>query len=807
MTRKNTPSFSLPLSFVGTYRSVRRSSRTTSAVVGAVGLSLLLATRCFPVLAETSLSVMAAPVTPVMAEEQGTGPVIQDIRVDGAQRLEPETVLSYLTLAKGDQASEEKIDASLKALYATGLFSDVGLAMDDGTLVVSIAENPIINRITYEGNDAISTEDLEKEVQIKPRLVYTLPRIQKDVQRILELYRRSGRFGAVVEPKIVQLEQNRVDVIFEITEGKHTGVRRIRFIGNDHYDESDLRSVINTRESAWWRIFSTSDFYDPDRTNYDRELLRRFYLNEGYVDFRVVSAVAELTPERDSFFLTFTVDEGPRYKFGKIDIKSDVKGLDGETLRQYLTTKEGDWYNADAAEKSIAKMTEALGDMQYAFVDITPEVERNKENLTVGLTYRIKPGQRVYIGRIDITGNNRTLDKVIRREMQLAEGDPFSTSKVNRSEQRIKDLGFFETVKVTPSEGAQPDRSNLMVEVKEKSTGEISLGAGFSTADGPLGDFSIRERNFLGRGQDMRLGATVSGVSRQFNLSFTEPYFLDRNLSAGGDVFHTTRDNQSQSSYNVTNTGFAARLGYPLTEDLRQLVSYTLRKDDISDVPANASRFIREQEGPSIMSMVGQELTYDTRDSRLEPTKGFVSRLGTDFAGIGGDHKFVRVRLGGTQYYEIVEKYVLSVGGEVGSMWGIGQNVRISDRFFLGGETLRGFEYGGVGPRDLTGGVNDALGGNRFTRGTIELTMPTFLPDDLGFKGHIFTDAGTLGNNDESPLPGENFKNEESIRASVGIGATWQSPFGPVRLDFAKALLKKDYDKTEIIHFSFGTRF
>jgi outer membrane protein insertion porin family len=800
--------FVAPLTLEAATRRRRNRSRKATAIAGLAGVSLLMVSSALPSLAEPSpFTMAAAPTTAVEQETIANGPIIKDIEVKGVQRLESETVLSYLHLSKGEAASPDKIDESLKALYATGLFSDIRLAMDDSTLIVTIVENPIVNRVTFEGEDSISKEDLEKEVQLKPRLVYTLPRVQKDVQRILDLYRRSGRFGAVVEPKLVQLDQNRVDVIFEITEGKHTGVRRIKFIGNEHFDEDDLRGVINTRESAWWRFFTTSDFYDPDRTNYDRELLRRYYLNEGYIDFRVASAVAELTPDRDAFFLTFTVEEGPRYKFGKVNIQSDIKGLDGETLRQYLTTKQGDWYNAGAAEKSIAKLTEALGDMQYAFVDITPEVDRHKDSLTVDLTYHIKQGQRVYIGRIDVQGNTRTLDKVIRREMQIAEGDPFSTSKINRSEQRIKDLGYFEDVKVTPAEGAQPDRSNLQVEVKEKSTGEIALGAGFSSTDGPLGDLSIRERNFLGRGQDVRLGATVSGVSRQFDLSFTEPYFLDRNLSAGIDIFHTMRDNQNQSSYNVTNTGFAVRLGYPLSDDLRQLFSYTLRRDEIDDVPVTASRFIRDQQGSSVMSMIGHELTYDVRDSKLEPTKGFVTRLNTDFAGLGGDHKFFRARLSGSQYYELVEHYILGLTAEGGYVFGIGQDVKITDRFFLGGDTFRGFQFGGLGPRDLTNGVNDALGGNRFSRGTIELTTPTPLPDDLGFKGHIFTDAGTLGHNDENPLPGDTFKNEENLRASVGVGVTWQSPFGPVRLDLAKAVLKEDYDKTEIVHFSFGTKF
>lgn len=733
-------------------------------------------------------------------------PVIDEIKIEGAQRLEAETVISYVTLAKGEPATPEKIDASLKALYATGLFADVKLGVQGATLVVTVMENPIVNRVTFEGNDAISKEDLEKEVQLKPRLVYTLPRVQKDVERILDVYRRSGRFGAIVEPKLVRLEQNRVDIIFEITEGKRTGVRRIKFIGNEHYGDDDLRAVVDTRESAWWRFFSTSDFYDPDRMNYDRDLLRRFYLNEGYVDFRVVSAVSELAPDRKDFFLTFTVEEGGRYKFGKIGVKSDIKGLNVEALNQYLTTNAGDWYNAGAVEKTIAKLTAALGDMQYAFVEITPDVERHKESLTVDLTYHIKEGQRVYIGRIEVNGNQRTLDKVIRREMQLAEGDPFSTTKVHRSEQRIKDLGFFEDAKVTPVDGAQPDRADLKVEVKEKSTGEISFGAGFSSTDGPLGDFSIREKNFLGRGQDARLGATISGVTKQFDFSFNEPYFLDRDLNAGFDLFHVRSDNQSLSSYDEQKTGTTLRLGYPLSENLRQLLSYTLQSDTIENV-VDTSRYILDQKGTSVTSMIGQELTYDTRDSRLEPTAGFVTRLNTDFAGLGGPTRFVRAKLGGTQYYELAEKYIISATAEAGYIWGIGQPVKINNRYFLGGDKLRGFQFAGLGPRDLSNGVNDALGGNRFSRASVEMTVPTPLPSELGFKGHVFTDAGTLGKNDEKALPGEIFMNDESLRASVGVGVTWQSPFGPVRLDYAQPLLKKGYDKIEHIHFSFGTRF
>ena len=789
------------------FHALLKRSATARGVFSAP-LLLALCLHSVPAFALSEAGVSAAPVMSVEATPEDTdGTPVSDIRVEGAQRLESDTVLSYLTIAKGDRVTEEKLDTSLKALYATGLFADVRLVMQDNDLVVTIVENPIVSRVTYEGNDAISKDDLEKEVQLQPRHVYTLPKIQSDVQRILDLYRRSGRFAATVEPKVVQLEQNRVDVIFEIAEGSHTGVRRIKFVGNDHFDETALRSAIDTQESAWWKFFSTADFYDPDRTNYDRELLRRFYMNEGYIDFRVVSAVAEMTPDREDFFLTFTVDEGERYKFGKITIKNEIKGVDESKLGEHLLTKEGEWYNADRAEKTVAKLTAVLGDMQYAFVTIEPEIEKKKDEKIVDLVYHIKPGERVYIDRIDISGNMRTLDKVIRREMLVAEGDPFSVSKVKRTEQKIKDLGFFEDVRVTPEQGAQPDRSNLKVELKEKSTGEISMGAGFSSTDGPLGDFSIRERNFLGKGQDVRLGATISGVTKQFDFSFTEPYFLDRDLMAGVDVFHIRSDEQTQSAYEEVNTGFSLRMGYPLSEQLRQNLSYTMREDKISNVSQYASRFVRDQVGKSTTSMVSQELVYDERDSKIEPTEGFITRLKTDLAGLGGNRKYVRGKLTGVQYYTPWEEITLSATGEVGAIEGISQDVRINDRFFLGGDTLRGFAYGGVGPRDLTGGADDSLGGNRFARGSLEVSFPTFMPKDLGFKGHVFSDAGVLGKNDETPVSGELFMSEEKIRASVGIGISWQSPFGLVRLDYAQPIAKQSYDEVEHVHFSFGTRF
>ncbi|HKS89465.1 MAG TPA: outer membrane protein assembly factor BamA, partial [Stellaceae bacterium] len=462
---------------------------------------------------------------------------IADIRIEGIQRIEPETVRSYLLVRPGDAWDAERIDGSLKALFATGLFADVKLVREGDTLVVRVVENPIINRIAFEGNSKLSDKDLTSEIQLRPRVVYTRTRVQNDVRRILQLYRRKGHFAATVDPKLIQLSENRVDLVFEINEGPATGVRSINFVGNRHFSDSTLRGVIDTKESRWYRFLSTADTYDPDRLTYDRELLRKYYLSEGYADFRVVSAVAELTPDRDGFIVTFTVDEGERYHFGKVDVDIKLKDLPRDAVLPLLTVHPGDWYDGSAVEHSIAVITDALGNRGYAFVEVKPDINRNREARTLDVLFHVAEGPRVYVQQIDITGNVRTLDKVIRREFRLVEGDAFNTNKMQRSKERINNLGFFKKVEVSNTPGSAPDRTVITVEVEEQSTGELSLGAGFSTSDGPLADISVHERNFLGRGQDVRIGTVLSFRSQQVDLSFTEPYFLDRNIAAGIDLF------------------------------------------------------------------------------------------------------------------------------------------------------------------------------------------------------------------------------------------------------------------------------
>lgn len=740
---------------------------------------------------------------PAWAQSTGT---IRQIVVQGNQRVEVETVKSYMAVAEGDPYSAERIDRSLKTLFNTGLFADVAIRQEGDALVVRVVENPIINRIAYEGNKRIKDEQLEQETQLRPRVVYTRTKVQNDVKRILDLYRRQGRFAATVEPKLIQLEQNRVDLAYEINEGEPTYVKRINFVGNRKYSDSRLREVLATKEERWYRFLSSDDTYDPDRVTYDRELLRRYYLKHGFADFRVVSGVAELTPDRGGFFITFTVEEGDRYKFGTAAINANLRDLDGKELEPLLTSVPGEWYNADQVEDIVQNLTDALGSKGFAFVDVRPQVNRDRENQTINITYDINEGPRVYVERIDITGNVRTLDKVIRREFRLVEGDAFNTAKIRRSRQRIKELGYFDKAEVTnvPSETA-PDRTIIKVDVQEKSTGELSFGVGWSTVVGPLVEASIRERNLLGKGQDLKLSSSLGTRRNSVELSFTEPYFLDRKLSAGFDIFSVTRKLQSESSYDHNTMGAALRSGYYIHENLRQDLRYQIKRDQVENVDSDASLYVKEQVGTSTTSSVLQALTWDYRDSRLEPTEGYYIKFSNELAGLGGTQKWLRNNISAGQYFQLDEQVVLGVTGGAGIISGFGdEKVRITERYYLGGDSLRGFASAGVSPRDKSSG--DALGGLWQASGSVQLKFPLGLPEELGFAGQVFTDFGTVGST-EDYANSSTINQKSSLRAAVGAGVTWKSPMGPVALDLAIPVMKESFDEDEFFSFNFGTRF
>lgn len=747
---------------------------------------------------------LLAPVTMVSAQS-GSGDVIKAIKIDGTARIEQETVRSYLLLQVGDPFNRQRMDQSLKALFRTGLFSDVAVARSGNTLLVRVVENPIINRIAFEGNSKLEDDDIRKELQLRPRVVYTRTKVQADTKRILDMYRSVGRFAATVEPKVIPLDQNRVDLVFEINEGKTTGIQRISFIGNDAFSDTDLESVVSTKETVWWNFLTSRDIYDPDRLTFDQELLRKFYLSKGYADFRNVSVVAELAPDRSDFFVTFTVEEGERYKFGALDVTSNLRDVNVDELKLVVADlmKEGDWYNGDLVEKAINRLIDRLGTFGYAFVEVRPIIKRNREELTVEITFDIQEGPKVFVERINIIGNTRTRDEVIRREMRLAEGDAFNTTRIQDSKRRIDRLGFFEKVTITNVPGSSPDKTIINVEVEEKPTGELTLGAGFSSAEGAIGNIGLRERNFLGRGQEIGASIGLSQRTQQFDLSFTEPYFQDRPLSVGGDLFRVTSDFSDEGGFDRTRTGFRLRMGYDITDDLRQSWSYGYRIDKIDDIETGASGFIQQEQGSSSVSSIAQTLTLDRRDDVRNTTSGYIATFGMELAGIGGSERFVKPTLKGRYWYPFAEDWVASLGGELGTVRGLGKDVGLSERFFIGQSHLRGFEVGGIGPRARNTG--DALGANTYYAINAELSFPTGLPKDFGIKGYVFTDIGSAFGIDGAS--GTNLQDEASIRVSAGVGVSWESPFGPIRIDFGVPLVKEDFDEEELIRLNFGTRF
>ncbi len=729
---------------------------------------------------------------------------VREIKVAGTERIEPATVMSYLELKQGDEASQEALDSALKGLFATGLFADVTLSESNGVVTVNVVENPVINVIAFEGNDEIKDEELQAEIQLRSRQVFTRTKVQEDVARLYEIYRRKGQYSAEIEPKVIKLDQNRVNLVFEISEGPVTDISTIRFVGNERFSDDELRSEMTSQEARWYNFLTTADRYDPDRLSFDQEKLRQFYLKEGYADFRILSAVSELSQDKKNFYITMTVDEGERYKVNDIRVNSQIRNLDPASLTDQVSFKVTDWYNAEEVKNSVDLMTKKLGDMQYAFVTVVPDVVRNRDHKTVDIVFNINESPRVFVERVDINGNVRTLDKVVRRQVELVEGDPFNRTKLAKSEQEIKDLGYFEKVDVKTLPGSAPDKTVIDVNVAEQSTGELSVGAGFSTADGPLADFRIRERNLLGKGQDLTLATTIAGKRSEFDLSFTEPYFMDRDIAAGVDLFHITRDQQDESSFDQKRTGGGLRLGYPLSENLRQTLRYRIEQNEIDNVDSDASRFIRDQEGQRFTSAISQRLAYDDLDSKLFPTDGYSLWLDTEFAGLGGDAKYVSGKAGAAYYYPVSKGWVFNLLGEGGAIKGVmDEKVRINERYFLGNNTFRGFEKAGIGPRDEVTG--DALGGNYFYRGTAELTFPLGFPEEMGIAGHLFNDIGSLWELEDGNQAG--VQDEASLRAAAGIGASWRSPFGPVRVDLAAPYIKEDFDKDELFRFSFGTRF
>ncbi|CAL1692233.1 Outer membrane protein assembly factor BamA [Brevundimonas subvibrioides] len=805
-----------------------------SGFVATASLIALMAAG--PALAQTAPP--APNVQPGQLQATGQAPtapptetgVVNRILVQGNQRIDQTTVLSYLPIQPGDTIDPVILDVAIRTLTRTQLFADVQIGLqENGDLVVRIVENPIINQVVFEGNSAINEDKLREEVTISPRGIYTRARVQEDVGKLIELYRLSGRISATVTPKLVQLEQNRVDVVFEIDEGPETGVQAITFLGNQAFSDSELREVMVTKELAWYRLFTKNDNYDPGRLDYDREQLRKFYTNRGYYDFRITSAVAELAPDDSAFGMTLTVDEGDRYNFGTIDVVTENDRLNADFLKLLLPIQSGDLYESDKIESSVDALTFAAGSAGYAFVDINPTYRANPDTDTVDVTFNISEGQRVYVDRINIIGNTRTVDPVIRRELLLTEGDAFNRTLVERSRNNLRGLGFFKDVTIEEQRGSAPDRSIVNVTVQEQPTGELSVGAGFSSVDSFVVNLGISERNFRGRGQNVVARVEWGSLRQQIDFRFTEPRFLGRDIGAGFDLFHSRYDFQEELSFDYRSTGAGLRLTYPLNGYSRLATRYFIKDDEII-VPTGycsgggqGSAALCEQIGASLNSSVGYTLLVDRRNDPIRPTRGWTGSLRQDVAGLGGDVNYVKTEIELSVYYGITPSWIVTVTGSTGYVSGwAGDAIRINDRFFKGGNTFRGFENAGMGPRDLA--TNDALGGNFYAVGSVELTLPNGLPEQYGIKTSLFADVGTLGVLDDrytlnattglsSACPdgaviGDSCVADDlSLRASVGLSVHWRAPVGPIRFDFSKILSSEEYDRTETFRFSTSTQF
>ena len=707
---------------------------------------------------------------------------VSQIEVDGLQRVERETVLSYLNVEQGSSVSQEYLNSSMKRLFETGLFADVNIdARGNGVLAVKVVENPVINKRVFDGNDKVDDTLLESEVQLKSGSIYNIAKVQDDVQRILEVYKRSGRYATVVEPKIIKRDQNRVDLVYEISEGPTAAISKVNFIGNHHYSDDDLQSEIMSKESRWYRLFSSSENYDPEKTNYDKELLRRFYLKRGYADFRVLSAVAELSPDKKSFVVTYVLDEGPRYKLEDVRIQSMIKDVDVAALSGQVQQEKGDWYNADLAERSVYALTEELGKKGFAFVDVTPELEKTSGNKMV-LTFNIAEGQRVFVDRINITGNTRTEDEVIRREFRIDEGDAFNAVKIRASRRNVENLNYFSKVDIQTEPNPNDDsKADINVNVEEKSTGAFNVGVGYSTVNGALFRAGIAENNFQGKGQKLSADVAVSQRTSEYDLSFTEPYFMGRRLSAGIDLFRTEEDYQDEGSYDSESTGGRLRLGWNYTDDFAQYLRYTLKEDKISNVDRNASIYIKEEEGRYSNSSIGQTMVYDKRDSAINPKEGYYLSFGNDVAGLGGDEKYLKFDGKAYKYFTLADYYTFKLFINGGYITGYGdENVRLSNRYYLGGSTLRGFEFAGIGARDKF--TKDALGGNWMIYSGAEMSFPIGL-DEVGVRGRTFVDMGILGKPDD--INEDYVEYSDTPRVAAGFGFQWQSPMGQIDVDLA----------------------
>jgi outer membrane protein insertion porin family len=764
------------------------------------------------------LSVM---VGGVMTATGALAARITQIVVQGNERVENESIFSYLQLQQGGEYNNDAADDSVRALFQTGLFSDVSINQEGGRVVIRVVENPLINVVNFEGNSEVDDETLQKEVEVRERMIFTKSRAQSDTRRILQLYQRQGFYNVSVTPKQIRLPENRINLVFEIKEGTETNVTSITFTGNNSFGGNSLRNVISTKEKSWWRFFSRNTTFDADRLEFDKEQLRRHYLKNGFADVQIVSA-EPTQDENGNFTINFTVDEGPRYSIADVAVNIGEAKLDDGGIRRAVKTDAGDVYNAEKVDKSVENLTLEASKQGFVFAKVEPKVDREPGTGRLNLTYDIVEGPRTYIERIEIVGNGRTLDEVIRREIGVFEGDAYNKALVERARRRLTALDFFEKIEFSDREGSAADKVVLVLEVVEKSTGSLSFSAGYSSVESVVLGVDVAERNLFGRGQEVRLNTQASFKKQQVDFSFTEPYFLGSPFSAGFDLFANRNNLKSTSSYKSEQIGGALRAGFKLDETSRVNFKYLLARRSIKDIdPASASPAILEQAGVSWKSAISGTYIYDDLDNPIRPNSGLRAELKGEVAGLGGTDRFVSLESSLWYFVPVVEdKLTLKFEGNMGHVrsWDKNRKVPLQDRFFRGAESFRGFESSGVGPMQVgNDGVTDSIGGTSYAIGTVEAIFPLGLPEAFGVEGVAFSDFGTVFGAEDKTVAntvngcanaaGCTVFDSKKFRASVGAGIIWQSPFGPLRLEAAYPLLKAPQDKKEWFNFSIGTRF
>ncbi|MCP4314509.1 MAG: outer membrane protein assembly factor BamA [Hyphomicrobiales bacterium] len=760
----------------------------------------------------TGMVVSGTGVALLASSSTAQAAVVSVIEVRGNQRVDAETIRGNITIKPGKTFNKSDEDESIKRLFATGLFSDVRINQRGSALVVTVDENLIINQIVFNGNKKIKDKQLEALVQSKPLGPYDEITVEYDADAIRDAYDRIGRSDATVTTQVVNLSGGRVNIAFEVSEGDRTKITSINFVGNKAYSDGRLADVIATKRSGLLSFLSRKDVYDPDKLRADEELLRRFYYNRGYADFRIISATADLDPTSNNYVVTITLDEGERYTFGDIEVESTVAGIDAESGKRHLASRTGAVYSAEKVEESIISISETAAADGYPFAQITPRGNRDFANRTISVTYLIDQGQRAYIERIEIRGNTRTSDYVIRREFDISEGDAFNQVLVRRAKRRLEALGYFKSVTITTSPGSEPDRVVVIVDVRDQSTGEFSIGAGYSTGStGATAEIGMTERNFLGRGQYIKIAVGGGATTRNYTFSFTEPYFLGYRLAAGFDVARVK--DTSQSNYDIETTSVTFRVAAPITDRVRTVFAYTYSKEKYTlnsgVILGSLSLPIQNaiNNSPWIKSSISSSLIYNTIDDMSLPREGIFARMTGEFAGVGGDAQFIKVVAKGS-YFHTLSDYgdvvgQLSAGG--GYVTSTSSNLRVFDQLFIGGETIRGFGTQGIGPRDTNG---DALGGTTYFNATAEVGFPLpILPRDFGLRGAVFADAATLYGSDLN-LAGTivNGLNMQ-WRASVGGSLIWASPFGPLRVDLGFPVVKQPFDNTQTFRFGTSGRF